>query len=84
MPSFVLGIAFVALFAVELRWFPVAGAGTAGFDRVYALTLPALTLAVTALAIVSRVTRQSMIEQILFRACRGCPRFGAARTVCRA
>lgn len=63
IPSFVLGIAFVALFAVELRWFPVAGAGTAGFDRVYALTLPALTLAVTALAIVSRVTRQSMIEQ---------------------
>lgn len=63
VPSFVLGIAFVALFAVELRWFPVAGAGSAGLDRVYALTLPALTLAITALAIVSRVTRQSMIEQ---------------------
>lgn len=63
VPSFVLGIAFVALFAVELRWFPVAGAGSAGLDRVYALALPALTLAITALAIVSRVTRQSMIEQ---------------------
>ncbi|MFD5226709.1 ABC transporter permease [Microbacterium sp. NPDC058342] len=63
VPSFVLGIAFVALFAVQLRWFPVAGAGSGGFDRLYALTLPALTLAITALAIVSRVTRQSMIEQ---------------------
>ena len=63
VPSFVLGIAFVALFAVQLRWFPVAGAGSGGLDRLHALTLPAFTLAITALAIVSRVTRQSMIEQ---------------------
>lgn len=63
IPSFVLGIAFVALFAVQLRWFPVAGAGSGGLDRIYSLTLPAFTLAITALAIVSRVTRQSMIEQ---------------------
>ncbi|WP_309128251.1 ABC transporter permease [Microbacterium sp.] len=63
VPSFVVGIALVALFAVQLRWFPVAGAGTGGPDRLYALTLPAVTLAIGALAIVSRVTRQSMIEQ---------------------
>ncbi len=63
IPSFVLGIALVALFAVQLRWFPVAGAGSGGLDRLHALTLPAFTLAITALAIVSRVTRQSMIEQ---------------------
>ncbi|UOR01205.1 ABC transporter permease [Leucobacter allii] len=63
IPSFVLGIAFVALFAVQLRWFPVAGAGSVGVDRLVSLTLPALTLSITALAIVSRVTRQSMIEQ---------------------
>lgn len=63
VPSFVIGIAFVAFFSVQLRWFPVAGAGSGGFERLYYLTLPAVTLAVTALAIVSRVTRQSMIEQ---------------------
>lgn len=63
IPSFVLGIALVSLFAVQLRLFPVAGAGSGGLDRIYALTLPAFTLAITALAIVSRVTRQSMIEQ---------------------
>ena len=63
IPSFVLGIALVALFAVQLRWFPVAGAGESGLYRVWALTLPAVTLAIGALAIVSRVTRQSMIEQ---------------------
>lgn len=64
IPSFVLGIALVAIFAVQLRWFPVAGVGTGGIGSVlYSLTLPAITLAITALAIVSRVTRQSMIEQ---------------------
>ncbi|WP_336659898.1 ABC transporter permease [Leucobacter sp. USHLN153] len=63
VPSFVLGIALVALFAVQLGWFPVAGAATGGLERIWALTLPALTLAIGALAIVSRVTRQSMIEQ---------------------
>lgn len=63
IPSFVLGIALVALFAVQLRWFPVAGAGAGGVDRLHALTLPAVTLAIGALAIVSRVTRQTMIEQ---------------------
>ncbi|TDP89134.1 peptide/nickel transport system permease protein [Leucobacter luti] len=64
IPSFVLGIALVALFSVQLRWFPVAGIGGPGFgERLFHLTLPALTLAITALAIVSRVTRQTMIEQ---------------------
>ncbi|KAM9865844.1 Glutathione transport system permease protein GsiC [Leucobacter aridicollis] len=64
IPSFVLGIALVALFSVQLRWFPVAGIGSGGvWAQLYHLTLPALTLAITALAIVSRVTRQTMIEQ---------------------
>ncbi|WEG08750.1 ABC transporter permease [Microbacterium horticulturae] len=63
VPSFVVGIALVALFAVQVRWFPVSGAGSGFGGRLYSLTLPAVTLAVGALAIVSRVTRQSMIEQ---------------------
>ncbi|PII97546.1 ABC transporter permease [Leucobacter sp. OLES1] len=63
IPSFVLGIALAALFAVQLRWFPVAGAGAGGFERLHALTLPAVTLSLGALAIISRVTRQSMVEQ---------------------
>lgn len=63
VPAFVLGIALVALFAVELQWFPVAGAGSGGLDRLHALTLPAITLSLGALAIISRVTRQSMVEQ---------------------
>lgn len=63
IPAFVLGIALVAVFAVKLQWFPVAGAGSSGLSRLHALTLPAITLSLGALAIISRVTRQSMVEQ---------------------
>ena len=63
IPAFVLGIALVAIFAVELRWFPVAGAGSGGFERFHSLTLPAITLSLGALAIISRTTRQNMVEQ---------------------
>ena len=63
IPAFVLGIALVAVFAVKLQWFPVAGAGSGGLSRLHALTLPAITLSLGALAIISRVTRQSMVEQ---------------------
>lgn len=63
VPTFVLGIAFVALFSVTLGWFPVTGAGDGVLDRLHHLALPAVTLAIGAVAIISRVTRQSMIEQ---------------------
>jgi len=61
-PSFVVGILLVSFFSVQLGWFPVTGAGDGFLDRLYHLTLPAITLSVGALAIVSRVTRQSMVE----------------------
>ncbi|GAB4587331.1 ABC transporter permease [Nocardia sp. IFM 10818] len=63
VPSFVIGILLVSQFAVRLGWFPVAGAGEGFFDRVHHLTLPAVALSLGAVAIVSRVTRQSMVEQ---------------------
>src|SRR5690606_19604963 len=62
-PSFVVGILLVSFFSVQLRWFPVSGAGEGFADTVWHLTLPAIALSVGALAIVSRVTRQSMAEQ---------------------
>jgi peptide/nickel transport system permease protein len=63
VPSFVVGIVLVSFFSVQLRWFPVAGAGAGVLDTVWHLTLPAIALAIGAHAIVSRVTRQSMVEQ---------------------
>jgi peptide/nickel transport system permease protein len=63
VPSFVIGILLIGLFSVQLGWFPVTGAGDGFLDRIHHLTLPAIALALGALAIVSRVTRQTMVEQ---------------------
>jgi peptide/nickel transport system permease protein len=63
VPNFVVALVLVSVFAVELRWFEVSGNGTGFLDRVYHLTLPAIALALGALATVSRVTRQTMVEQ---------------------
>ncbi|MCM3658023.1 ABC transporter permease [Agromyces mediolanus] len=62
-PSFVIGIVLVSVFSVQLGWFPVAGAGDGFVDGIRHLTLPAIALSIGSLAIVSRVTRQSMVEQ---------------------
>jgi peptide/nickel transport system permease protein len=63
VPNFVVALVLVSVFAVQLRWFPVSGDGTGFGDRVYHLTLPAIALALGSLALVSRVTRQTMAEQ---------------------
>jgi peptide/nickel transport system permease protein len=63
VPNFVVALVLVSVFAVQLRWFPVSGDGTGFTDRVYHLTLPAIALALGSLALISRVTRQTMVEQ---------------------
>ncbi|SMD19366.1 ABC transporter permease [Kibdelosporangium aridum] len=63
VPNFVIGLVLVAIFAVQLRWFPVAGDGEGFADRLYHLTLPAISLALGSIALISRVTRQTMVEQ---------------------
>jgi peptide/nickel transport system permease protein len=65
VPPFVAAIALVALFSVGLGWFPSFGSGDAGWDRIWHLTLPALALGITYIAMVARVTRSSMNEQLL-------------------
>ncbi len=62
VPSFVGGIALVALFGVQLGWFPVTGSGSGFASTVHHLTLPAVAMALGALAVVSRVTRQAMVD----------------------
>lgn len=62
VPSFVAAIALVSLFGVQLGWFPVTGSGTGIAGTLHHLTLPALSLALGALAIISRVTRQAMAD----------------------
>lgn len=62
VPNFVAAIGLVSLFGVRLGWFPVTGGGTGFAGTVHHLTLPALSMALGALAIISRVTRQSMLD----------------------
>jgi peptide/nickel transport system permease protein len=64
IPSFVAAIVLISVFAVKLGWFPALGPGTGGLDRLWHLTLPAIALALSALAIVARVTRVSVREEM--------------------
>lgn len=63
-PSFVAAIALMSLFSVRLGWFPVFGVGEGLGDRLVHLTLPSVALALSYLALVARVTRSAMIEEL--------------------
>ncbi|HEY6758006.1 MAG TPA: ABC transporter permease [Baekduia sp.] len=57
VPSFVAAIVLLSVFSVNLGWFPALGAGDGFVDGIKHLTLPAIALALSAMAIVVRVTR---------------------------
>jgi ABC-type dipeptide/oligopeptide/nickel transport system permease component len=59
MPSFWLGPLLAILFAVKLGWLPVSGSGTP-----LHLVLPAVTLGTALAAILARMTRSSVIEEL--------------------
>jgi peptide/nickel transport system permease protein len=77
-PAFATGIFLLYVFAVLLGWFPVFGQGTGFTDRLWHLTLPAIALALTGMALVLKLTRAGMIgalEQdfVAFARARGLP-----------
>lgn len=57
MPAFWFGLLMIQFFGVQLRWFPVMGAGS-----LRHLVLPALTLGLIASTVQARVARSSMLE----------------------
>jgi peptide/nickel transport system permease protein len=63
LPAFVAAIVLILVFAVQLQWFPSLGNGVGFFDQIKHLTLPAVALAVSSLAIVARVTRAAIREE---------------------
>lgn len=62
--SFVSGIVLLVVFGVKLGWFPIFGTGSGGLDTMYHLTLPAIALAISLIALIARTTRASMIRTL--------------------
>ncbi|MDR7543387.1 MAG: ABC transporter permease [Armatimonadota bacterium] len=65
LPSFVIGMLFVLLFGLVLHWFPATGFVGFGEDpmgHLRHLVLPSVTLALTIMPVVMRMTRASMLE----------------------
>ncbi len=64
IPSFAAAILLISVFSVRLGVFPTYGAGEGFADRLYHLTLPAIALSLTFIALVARVTRSSMLDEL--------------------
>ena len=64
VPSFVVGIYLLLVFAVTLRWLPAIGAGEAGdiASQAKAVILPALAIALGWIGYIARMVRASMME----------------------
>jgi peptide/nickel transport system permease protein len=66
VPTFVLGLGMIVIFAVELRWLPVQGMrdlrGDGGrLDLLRHLVLPSVTTAIPPAAIIARMVRSTML-----------------------
>lgn len=59
LPNFALGPLMILLFAVKLRWLPASGIG--GLSH---LVMPAITLGAALAAILTRMVRSSVIEEL--------------------
>ncbi len=74
IPTFIIAIIFIWLFAATLGWFPVSGMQTAGsvdwtpmrqfWDRMYHLALPLIVMTFGSLGGMTRYVRASMTEAL--------------------
>lgn len=78
-PSFVGGLALIYLFGVVLELFPVYGAGSGFVDQLWHMTLPAVALALTSTAAVTKSVRAAILgvvdqDYMMFARARGLSR----------
>jgi peptide/nickel transport system permease protein len=74
LPTYIIAIVFIWLFAIILGWFPVSGMQTAGslewsawdkfWDKMYHFSLPLIVMTFTSLGGMTRYVRASMIEAL--------------------
>jgi ABC-type dipeptide/oligopeptide/nickel transport system permease component len=64
VPSFALALGLMWLFGYQLRWFPISGNGGPLWtpEGLRSVVLPALTLAIAAVATLARLTRSAMLD----------------------
>jgi peptide/nickel transport system permease protein len=65
LPEFVSGLILIAIFAIELQWLPSQSSiapDTSFVEAIPYLILPAVTVALTSLAYVVRMTRSSTVD----------------------
>jgi ABC-type dipeptide/oligopeptide/nickel transport system permease component len=63
-PNFALGPILIIVFSIGLGWLPVSGAGNGPSDFLRHLILPAITLGLGMAAILTRMVRTSMLEEL--------------------
>ena len=63
-PVFLTAIVLMLVFALNLRWFPSFGAGKTFGENLRYLFLPSLALSLSMVALIARITRSNMIEQL--------------------
>jgi peptide/nickel transport system permease protein len=64
VPSFVVALLLLLVFAVSLRWFPAIGVGEAGnvWDQARHLVLPSIAIGLGWVGYLARLVRASMLE----------------------
>ena len=64
-PAFVVSLIALYVFGLKLGWFPLFGEGSSNFvDRVRHLALPTIVLGIAGMALIMRITRAAMLEQL--------------------
>ena len=63
-PVFLTAIILMIVFALKLKMFPTFGVGKSFVENLYYLFLPSLALSMNMVALIARITRSNMIEQL--------------------
>ena len=63
-PSYAVGLVLLYVFGVKLDVFPIYGSGDGGLDRMWHLSLPAVTLAIGLGALVFKLTRTAVLAEL--------------------